>query len=60
MDRNRLIPAKEIHDLITDGKLIVIYEDYALKLDSWIGKHPGGRLAIEHMVGRDATDEINV
>lgn len=60
MDRNRLIPAKEIRGLVADGKVIVIYEDYALKLDSWIDKHPGGRLAVLHMVGRDATDEINV
>lgn len=59
-DRNRLVPASEIKELIDDGKLIVIYEGLALKLDSWIDKHPGGRLAILHMVGRDASDEINV
>lgn len=59
-DRNRLVPASEVKELIDDGKLIVIYEGYALKLDSWIDKHPGGRLAILHMVGRDASDEINV
>lgn len=59
-DRNRLIPASKVKELIDDGKLIVIYEGCALKLDSWIDKHPGGRLAILHMVGRDASDEINV
>lgn len=59
-DRNRLVPASEVKELIDDGKLIVIYEGFALKLDSWINKHPGGRLAILHMVGRDASDEINV
>lgn len=59
-DRNRLVSASEVKELIDDGKLIVIHEGYALKLDSWINKHPGGRLAILHMVGRDASDEINV
>lgn len=60
MDRNRLISAREVERLVGDGQLIVIHEGYALKLDSWIDRHPGGRLAILHMVGRDATDEINV
>lgn len=59
-DRNRLISASEVKELVDDGKLIVIHEGYALKLDGWINKHPGGRLAILHMVGRDASDEINV
>jgi sphingolipid 8-(E)-desaturase len=44
--------------LIAEGQTIVVFEDSVLRLDSWIDKHPGGRLAILHMVGRDATDEI--
>ncbi|KAB2571863.1 Delta 8-sphingolipid desaturase [Lasiodiplodia theobromae] len=60
MDRNRLISAREVERLVADGQLIVIHDGYALKLDRWIDRHPGGRLAILHMVGRDATDEINV
>lgn len=59
MDRDRLISAREIEGLIADGQLIVIYEGLALKLDNWLDKHPGGHLAIHHVVGRDATDEIN-
>ena len=31
----------------------------ALQLDRWIQKHPGGEKTILHMVGRDATDEVN-
>jgi len=58
MERDGLLPAREIDALIAKGHIIVIFEDYVLKLDSWIQKHPGGRLAILHMVGRDATDEI--
>lgn len=60
MDRDRLISAREIEGMVADGHLIVIFQGLALKLDDWINKHPGGHLAIHHMVGRDATDEINV
>lgn len=44
--------------MIAEGRIIVIFEDYVLGLDSWLSKHPGGRLAILHMVGKDATDEM--
>lgn len=60
MDRNRIISPREIENFIAEGQLIVIHEGHVLRLDSWLGKHPGGKLAILHMVGRDATDEINV
>lgn len=50
----------DIEVLIAQGQTIVIYEGYALRLDRWLEKHPGGKLPIFHMVGRDATDEINV
>jgi delta8-fatty-acid desaturase len=49
----------EVQHLIDQGHLIIIHEGRALKLDKWVDKHPGGRLAIMHMVGRDASDEIN-
>ncbi|KAK3321297.1 fatty acid desaturase [Cercophora scortea] len=59
MDRDRKMSAREIEGLIADGHTIVIFEESVLRLDSWVPKHPGGRLAILHMVGKDATDEIN-
>ena len=37
----------------------MIYENRVLKVDAWIRYHPGGDKPIKHMVGRDATDEIN-
>ena len=58
--RDQILSAETIQQHITDGQLIVIHEGYALKLDGWLNKHPGGHLAILHMVGKDATDEINV
>ncbi|KAH7345795.1 hypothetical protein BKA66DRAFT_448073 [Pyrenochaeta sp. MPI-SDFR-AT-0127] len=45
---------------INQGNPIVIYERCALQLGVWVDQHPGGRLTILHMVGRDATDEINM
>jgi len=58
MKRDETVTAAAVDALIADGHIIVIFEDYVLKLDSWLQKHPGGRLAILHMVGKDATDEI--
>lgn len=58
MKRDETVTAAAVDQLIADGHIIVIFEDCVLKLDSWLQKHPGGRLAILHMVGKDATDEI--
>ncbi|KAI5456754.1 fatty acid desaturase-domain-containing protein [Mariannaea sp. PMI_226] len=58
MDRNRILTPFMVDSLIADGQTIVVYEDLVLRLDGWMNKHPGGRLAILHMVGRDATDEM--
>ncbi|KAF1815785.1 fatty acid/sphingolipid desaturase [Eremomyces bilateralis CBS 781.70] len=59
MDRNSVISARQVQGLIADGHTIVIYNGHVLQLDSWLHKHPGGLLPIAHMVGRDATNEIN-
>lgn len=45
--------------MIADGDKIVIVDGKVLKVDPWIEYHPGGDKAIMHMVGRDATDEVN-
>ncbi|KAF1973065.1 fatty acid/sphingolipid desaturase [Bimuria novae-zelandiae CBS 107.79] len=56
----QVIDSSEISRLIAHDRQIVVHEGYALDLTTWIDKHPGGRLAILHMVGRDASDEINI
>ena len=56
--REALRPAT-IEEFIDNGHIIVIFQGHALKLDKWMSKHPGGHLPILHMVGCDATDEIN-
>ncbi|WLF78359.1 Delta 8 Fatty Acid Desaturase [Lodderomyces elongisporus] len=54
-----VLSRNQVKDLIAEGKAIVIYEQNVLNLTAWIPKHPGGDTAVLHMVGRDATDEMN-
>jgi delta8-fatty-acid desaturase len=54
-----ILSRREIEGLIADGQHIVILDGKVLKVDAWMRFHPGGDKAIKHMVGRDATDEIN-
>lgn len=58
MDRGKILSQAAVDALIADGQTIVIFQDHVLRLDSWLPRHPGGSLAILHMIGRDATDEI--
>jgi delta8-fatty-acid desaturase len=44
--------------MIAQGHTIVIFEGQVLKLDSWMEKHPGGKLPLLQMVGVDASSEI--
>lgn len=50
---------REVEQLIADGRNIIILDQHVLKADAWMRYHPGGDKAIQHMVGRDATDEVN-
>ena len=50
---------RQVEGLIADGKAVVIVDGEVLKLDAWLKYHPGGDKAIFHMLGRDATDEVN-
>ncbi|KAK6455176.1 delta-8 sphingolipid desaturase [Scheffersomyces xylosifermentans] len=58
-DSVKVFSRDQIIDLIADGKAIVIYKNYVLNVTSWIPKHPGGDKAVYHLVGKDATDEMN-
>ncbi|KAK7745957.1 hypothetical protein SLS53_002677 [Cytospora paraplurivora] len=53
-----IMSPREIEGLIADGRLIIIVDQHVLKLDAWVNYHPGGAKAIQHMVARDATDEV--
>lgn len=55
----RILSRERIEELISNGEAIIIYKDYVLNLTRWLPKHPGGVKAVYHMIGRDATDEMN-
>jgi len=55
----RTISRQEIEAQIAQGRHIVIVDGKVLKVDAWLPYHPGGDKSIKHMVGRDATDEVN-
>lgn len=57
---DRTLTKLEVVSLIRQGKAIVIHDGNVLDLTHWIKFHPGGDTAIFHMIGRDATDEMNV
>ncbi|KAL4808851.1 fatty acid desaturase-domain-containing protein [Aspergillus unguis] len=57
--KDALLSRRYIEGLIADGKHVFIFDDRVLKVDAWIKYHPGGDKSIKHMVGQDATDEIN-
>jgi len=54
-----LLSRRQVEGLIADGKSVVIVNQRVLKVDPWLKYHPGGDKAIRHMVGRDATDEVD-
>ena len=56
---NRILSRRQIESLIAAGHSIIIVDDKVLKVNSWLPFHPGGDKAIQHMVGRDATDEVH-
>ncbi len=49
----------DVETMIASGKNIIIVNGYALRVDAWLKYHPGGAIAILHLVGRDATDEVD-
>ncbi|KAK9493329.1 fatty acid desaturase-domain-containing protein [Lipomyces doorenjongii] len=57
--RDKLLSRAAIEGMIAEGNIIVIYENRVLRVDAWLPRHPGGDKVVFHMVGRDATDEIN-
>ena len=57
--KDRIIRREEIEALIAEGRTLFIHDGNVLKADAWRPFHPGGDKAIMHMVGRDATDEVN-
>ena len=57
--REAIFTRRQVEAMIADGNSIIIVDGKVLKIDPWLKYHPGGDKAIMHMVGRDATDEVN-
>lgn len=57
--KDTILSRRYIEGQIADGKHVVIFEGCVLKVDAYMKFHPGGEKPMKHMVGRDATDEIN-
>lgn len=57
-DKNIVLSRGHIGELIAQGRQIIIVDEKVLRVDSWIKYHPGGQKTIEHLVGKDATDEV--
>lgn len=55
----KLLSRKDVESRIAEGQHLIILEGEVLRVDSWLASHPGGDTAILHMIGRDATDEVN-
>jgi delta8-fatty-acid desaturase len=55
-----LMSRREIESLIAQGRSVLIVKQHVLKVDAWLKYHPGGEKAIQHLIGRDGTDEVTV
>jgi len=57
--KERIFSRDEVEALVADGRTVFILDGKVIKADAWLQYHPGGDKSIMHMVGRDATDEVN-
>lgn len=54
-----VLARRQVEGMIADGRTVIIVDGKVLKVDALLKYHPGGDKPIRHMVGRDATDEVN-
>jgi delta8-fatty-acid desaturase len=59
MAASRIYTRRQIENLIAAGQTIVIFQNVLRVSDAWKDRHPGGKLVLDHMIGRDATAEID-
>ncbi|RDW56360.1 fatty acid desaturase [Coleophoma crateriformis] len=58
--KEALLSRGQIEGMIAEGGSIIIVNQKVLNVGAWLAYHPGGYKAIQHMIGRDATDEVTV
>jgi delta8-fatty-acid desaturase len=60
MANSRIYNRRQIANLVANGQTIIIFRNNVLRIpEAWKDRHPGGTLVLSHMIGRDATDEID-
>ena len=60
MSASRIYTRRQVEELIAAGQTIIIFQNDVLRLNNgWKERHPGGKLVLDHMIGRDATAEID-
>jgi delta8-fatty-acid desaturase len=60
MADSRIYTRRQIENLIAAGQTIIVFQNNVLRLNNgWKERHPGGKLVLDHMIGRDATAEID-
>lgn len=57
--RETILSRNDVEAAIVEGRTLIIVDGEVLQVNAWLPYHPGGDKAILHMVGRDATDEVN-
>ncbi|RBR17631.1 uncharacterized protein FIESC28_06455 [Fusarium coffeatum] len=55
----KLMNRDDVEALIAEGRHITIFHNQVIKMDAWMPYHPGGDKAMLHLVGKDASDEID-
>ncbi|CEI40161.1 Delta 8-(E)-sphingolipid desaturase [Fusarium venenatum] len=55
----KLMSRDDVEALIAEGKHVTVFHNQVIKMDAWMPYHPGGDKAMLHLVGKDASDEID-
>ncbi|KAI7870982.1 delta-6-fatty acid desaturase [Spinellus fusiger] len=58
--KERVIPQEEFQKRVEQGEALFIYDAQVYNVSGFMKHHPGGEMAIRHVLGKDATDEIRV
>lgn len=58
MSPRQVITQQEVQERVKQGEALFIFENKVYKVDRFLNRHPGGEMAIRHVLGKDVTDEI--
>jgi delta8-fatty-acid desaturase len=58
--RHRVWTRAQVNEAAEAGKTVFIFEGGVYDMSSWLPNHPGGTLAVQRLIGKDATDVIRV